>query len=129
MGFIRNYDVLNEQPDVRDILLLHPSMIEEELAKIEEKSPFYIVNIDGKDVSVFLPDVGIKDFSYIDNMMDYIPKGTLIPIGGVDGRFSLKILRENGDNLSSFLGKRTGYYIIDRESGRQVVHVRKNSGI
>lgn len=122
MGFVRNYDIVKERWDqVDDILLLHPTVIEEEYAKIEKKSPFYMVDMDGKACSVFLPNKEMREMGYTSDMKNYIPEDTLIPIGGVEGRFALKIIRDLRDKTFCSLGRVRGYIIIDRESGKDLI--------
>ena len=123
MRYIRGiYDELRRKniDEVDNLLLLHPDLIKEELKKLEDKSPFYIVGDCEESSSVFIPNEIIKDGFYCEEMKYYIPRKVMIPIGGIDGRFCIRTYGTYVDQETG-MTKEKGYYIADRSTGEVLV--------
>lgn len=115
MNNINYYDVIKANNyEVDDLLLLHPSVIEDELKKIERKSPIRIVERDGLTQNIFIPNEPIQRDRYTGMMRYYLPQGMVMPVGGLDGKYYLRFL---GTRIGKYgFTEEIGYEVIDRNS-------------
>lgn len=109
--------------EVDNLLLLHPALIEKELEKLDVKSPFYIVGDDEENDVVFIPNKGIEKVLYTEELKYYIPRGMMIPIGGMDGRFCIRSYGTYVDKEDGFT-KDIGYRVEERSTGEYLMNCK-----
>lgn len=120
MRITENYDIIrNRHNIVDDILLLHPSLIEKELSKIEEHCPIYMIENNGIIHNILIPNKPIQEQHYTNELKYSIPEDVIIPIGGIDGKYYIKTYGTYIDRKTK-LTQDKGYSVIDKNSNRSV---------
>lgn len=128
MKFIDNgfdgHDYLERVKDnTEGLLLLHPSLLETELSKLEVCCPIGIVSDGDCEKNVFIPKQKIKNDKDNFGLMRYIPEDVIFPIGGLEGRYYVRAFQEYDHSLhgaGNFESRE--YEIYDRQTGKRVAH-------
>lgn len=123
MSYIRDKREIIHNID--DVLLLHPSLIEEELVKVEKRCPIYLAKINGVTQNVLIAsDKNMEFAGKADrrNIKYDIPQNVLILVGGLEGKYYIK---PNGIYYDEFITKDLGYKVIERNSGNVLLEGSK----
>ncbi len=119
----KEHDYLQERHfDTTDLLLLHPDLLETELAKLESHCPIGIIETEEGPENIFIPNCEVVRERFSFNMIKYLPEDVVIPVAGLEGRYYIRAFQEYDHNLHKpTLFDATEYEIFDRRTNRQVV--------
>lgn len=91
MRYIQKYDILNQYHSEKDLLLLHPELIKDELKKLEKKCPIKITIINDEEKNILVVNKPIELHRYTYELVHYVPKDIIVPIGGLNEKYHIRL--------------------------------------